>query len=439
MWERLWCRYVGGLLGAILAIAWGGAWSASPDAQAQATQVFARTQRAVIKLSTFEAGAHQASSYGSGFIVDAHGLAITNYHVVSDHLRAPATYALRYQATDAEGALHEGAAQVLAFDLVHDLAVVRTGLQAWPRLPVVDRASSLRRGDALFAVGNPSDLGFTITRGTYSGVVGTPAVPMLHYSGPLNAGMSGGPALDGQVEVVGVNASRLIGGEQLSFLVPASAVLTLLDRARDAQAPTLEQTRQDIARQLLAYQATLRAAAFAQPWALNAYGPYQAPDFLPTHFACSTGTVRSSVRQRAAQVQSTFCPLRSEVEVWDGYRTGYAEYRHVWMRAKRLSDWQFARLVDAQLLAGLALPQSEGMAPQQCRDEEALIGRRSHLRARVVWCAQPYRNLPALYDVTVALATHDRPREALVSRLTVEGVSWDTGLAFSRHFLESFE
>jgi len=56
---------------------------------------------------------------------------------------------------------------------------------------------------------------------------------------------------------------------------------------------------------------------------------------------------------------------------------------------------------------------------------------------RVVWCARAYRDFEGIYDVVVSAVTQDRAREALVSRLSMRGASWDNAQALAREFLGS--
>src|SRR5260370_17484180 len=97
-------------------------------------------------------------------------------------------------------------------------------------------------------MGNPLDLGFTIIEGTYNGLVERSYNDRVHFSGALNPGMSGGPTVNGEGLVVGINVATRRGGQLVSFLVPARFAAALLQSAREHEpAPDL---RAEIARQL---------------------------------------------------------------------------------------------------------------------------------------------------------------------------------------------
>ena len=55
--------------------------------------------------------------------------------------------------------------------------------------------ATLLKGDRVLAMGHPRDLGLSIVEGTYNGQVEHVLTPRLHFTGPLNPGMSGGPAV----------------------------------------------------------------------------------------------------------------------------------------------------------------------------------------------------------------------------------------------------
>src|SRR5882724_10945738 len=103
----------------------GGAASAapgepSPPVPATAERIFAAAPSRLLQIRTLVVGAGQQSSTGSGFLVGADGLAITNYHVVSQAALEPKTYRLEYAAADGS----HGDVRLLAIDLPNDLAVV---------------------------------------------------------------------------------------------------------------------------------------------------------------------------------------------------------------------------------------------------------------------------------------------------------------------------
>src|SRR5215471_8609699 len=95
-----------------------------------------------------------------------------------------------------------GTGDLLAIDVINDLALVR--LRGADGEPPIDftvlqfRAATLplAKGERLYSLGNPLDVGFAVAEGVYNGLVERSFLPRLFFGGSLNAGMSGGPAVD---------------------------------------------------------------------------------------------------------------------------------------------------------------------------------------------------------------------------------------------------
>src|ERR1700735_1456751 len=136
---------------------------AAPGQISGAEAVYATAPPRLLHIRTLVAAASQQSSYGSAFLVSADGLAVTNYHVVSQAVLEPNTYRLEYTAADGT----HGDVHLLGVDLPNDLAVVRIDKHDAPFF-TFDAAAihgDLPRGERLYAMGNPLELGFTIIEG----------------------------------------------------------------------------------------------------------------------------------------------------------------------------------------------------------------------------------------------------------------------------------
>src|SRR5256885_623492 len=134
---------------------------------------------------------------------------------------------------------------LLALDVPRDLAVVKMDRAGLPYFDFDPRALGARlpKGERIYAMGNPLDLGFTIVEGTYNGLVDKSYDERIHFSGAINPGMSGGPVAGSDGRVVGVNVAKRLAGEQVGFLVPARFAATLLARAEGSAPMTADQAR----------------------------------------------------------------------------------------------------------------------------------------------------------------------------------------------------
>src|ERR1700736_6988364 len=99
----------------------GGTALAAQVASSAAQAIYATAPPRLLQIRTLVADAGRQTSIGSGFLVAPDGLAITNYHVVSQVALEPKTYRLEYMAADGS----HGDVQGLGVDGPNDLAIVR--------------------------------------------------------------------------------------------------------------------------------------------------------------------------------------------------------------------------------------------------------------------------------------------------------------------------
>ncbi|MBK9517103.1 MAG: trypsin-like peptidase domain-containing protein [Anaeromyxobacter sp.] len=164
---------------------------------------------------------------GSGFILNAEGLILTNHHVIKD-------------ATDIRVRLPDNAeysARVVGKDAATDVALIK--LNAPPKgLPtvVLGDSDALRQGDFVLALGSPFGLRETATLGIVSakhrgGVnSGNPYDDFLQTDAAINPGNSGGPLFNLRGEVVGINTAIVSPqiGSGIGFAVPINLAKSLL-------------------------------------------------------------------------------------------------------------------------------------------------------------------------------------------------------------------
>jgi serine protease Do len=176
------------------------------------------------------------SSAGTGFVIDASGLILTNNHVVEN----ATSIQIDFFGDDDED-LYE--ARVLGRDAMTDSALLELVDRPDWELPVASFGDSSRMaaGDWVMAIGNPFGLGHTVTVGVIS-AIGRPFMPvrgrnldMLQTDAAINPGNSGGPLLNVRGEVVGINTAIIsdrMANAGVGFAVPINTVRELLDELR---------------------------------------------------------------------------------------------------------------------------------------------------------------------------------------------------------------
>lgn len=170
------------------------------------------------------------NSLGSGVILTADGIVVSNYHVVG-------------QATEIRVVLNdrrEYAADVILGDEESDLAVLRLrGAQGLPFLPLRN-SDEVEVGDLVLAIGNPFGVGQTVSSGIVSGVarsalqVGEGRGYFIQTDAAINPGNSGGALVDTEGRLVGINTAILTqggGSNGIGFAIPANLVKTVVDQA----------------------------------------------------------------------------------------------------------------------------------------------------------------------------------------------------------------
>ena len=163
---------------------------------------------------------------GSGFIVSADGLILTNAHVVKDAKEVTVRLADR----------REYAAKVLGSDAATDIAVLRIAAKDLPTVHLGD-PKALMVGDYVLAIGAPYGLEQTATSGIVSAkgrsLPGDAYVPFIQTDAAVNPGNSGGPLFDAAGNVVGINAqiySRTGGFQGVSFAIPIDLAMKVRDQ-----------------------------------------------------------------------------------------------------------------------------------------------------------------------------------------------------------------
>ena len=172
------------------------------------------------------AAREHAYSLGSGVIVAADGVIVTNSHVIAG--------ADKVWVALADGRTLE--ARLAGSDLKSDVAVLRVDATDLPALPVAD-SSALRIGDVVLAVGNPYGIGQTVTMGIVS-AVGRANMGITDYDdfiqtdAAINPGSSGGALVDMNGRLVGINTaiiSRTGGYQGIGFAIPSRMAIPIKD------------------------------------------------------------------------------------------------------------------------------------------------------------------------------------------------------------------
>lgn len=194
---------------------------------------------------------------GSGFVIDADGHILTNYHVVAGALEGDSVAVSEGSAISVS--FPGGRAlpvEVVGASSIYDLALLRLVNQGdLPDVEPIELADTdnLRPGQKAIAIGNPFGFESTVTLGIVSAVgrhfpyIGEVDFPLVQTDAPINPGNSGGPLLDSSGQLIGVNTAIIPNvsstGERgnlgIGFAVPANIIASALPDLLDGGIQTI--------------------------------------------------------------------------------------------------------------------------------------------------------------------------------------------------------
>ncbi|HEY1310505.1 MAG TPA: DegQ family serine endoprotease [Pseudolabrys sp.] len=172
----------------------------------------------------------RVNSLGSGFIIDASGLVVTNNHVIAD---SDEITVILNDSTNLK-------AEIVGRDTKTDLALLRVKSDKPLKAVKFGDSDKLRLGEWVIAIGNPFSLGGTVTAGIVSArnrdIQSGPYDNYIQTDAAINRGNSGGPLFNLNGEVIGVNTAIISpsgGSIGIGFAVPSKTVVAVIDQLRE--------------------------------------------------------------------------------------------------------------------------------------------------------------------------------------------------------------
>jgi serine protease Do len=397
-----------------------------------ARKVYEQARSQLVQIRTVLKGRASQTSVGSGFFVTGEGHIVTNFHVVSQAALKPERHDLVYVTADGR----EAPVTILQIDVLHDLALLKAAdpeARRFDALPFRPEARALAQGERIYSLGNPLDVGFAVMEGNYNGLVKRSFYPQIFFGGALSAGMSGGPALDQEGQVIGVNVARRVDGEQVSFLVPGAFAAALLARGRES-APLAVPAYPTVAAQLNTHQGELTERFVRQGWKSATHPRYRVPVPADEFMRCWGSSEVS--RTGGLDLERSDCVMDTHIFAGE-FNTGAISVRHESYDGSKLGTLRFAARHAASFRnEGFTRLRAELQTQPQCHEDYV---DRKGLVLRAVVCLRAYKKLPQLYDVAVLVATLDQSQAGVQGRFDAQGVSFANAQRLARHYIESYE
>lgn len=394
----------------------------SATAQAQSeSEVFREHERSLFKVEVIETLSQTPYVIGTAFVART-GLLVTNYHVVNDVIFSPEDYSIRL--IDVADMKHD--AQVIRVDPVNDLAVLEATLEDVPPLDIAPRMPDV--GDPVFSLGFPSDLSGTLVAGTFSGPIEQAIGSLLHYSGSLSPGMSGGPTLDESGSVIGVNVST--SGNQLSFLVSAEAVQRLLE-----EDPGSDDLLQQCRDRLMLFQEQVHRTFLTEALPVHELAPFQVATFSEDVADCTASPLQPDGYDFTGVIYS--CAPTDMIWLDPEDSVAPLSLKHVLLVAEGMSRLRFSGLYTEwfQDVWWSEAPESRWASDYVCRTRN--VRNSGGVKLLVSQCWRRREGLDGLYDVFAKAAVLGVSDRGLVTTMTLAGTTLQNGQDLVSQVVES--
>lgn len=392
----------------------------------QAEEIFKKFAPSLYQIRIIDKASGEKSSIGSGFQISSDGLLATNYHVVSNYARHPNKYKMEF--LDHQG--QKGELTLESVDVINDLALVKRNTNSdMDFFPLSHSVPS--KGEEIYSLGNPHDLGMIVVPGTYNGLKKESFNQRIHFTGSVNSGMSGGPVVNHNSEVVGINVAT--SGNQIGFLVPHQKLVTLYQAYQTSPPQDIEK---QISAQLSKNQKKLISTILASDWQKKALGQGYIPSIDVPFIRC-WGESNADKQDSLILAVVANCSLDANTYLSSSFFTGALEMEFRYMKAKELSDNKFYHLYGKHIRrAGPGNKAGkDDVSEYQCHHD--LVKPNEDINNKSIFCTRVYKDFPQLYDVLYLGASIDKNDQALVSHFTIAGVEQDTALSFTKKFMEA--
>jgi serine protease Do len=402
----------------------------APNVSRDARLAYESARGKLLQIRTLRRKTNTQSSVGSGFYVSSDGLIITNFHVASALALEPTRH--RGVAVSVEG--KEIELDLLAFDIRNDLALLRphkavTGQTALALRP---QTKPVERGERIYSLGNPLDIGFAVTEGNFNGLVQRSFYPRIFFGGALNPGMSGGPSIDNAGRVIGVNVAKRNDADLVSFLIPVEFVAQLVERGAKAK-PIVESAEDEVTRQLTAHQNEVIKRFTSTQFRFESYGGYKVPVPDETLARCwGNGRDRNSKSQM--DFERSDCSLDSGVFAGD-FSTGTIQMRYEAYDGSRLEPLQFAYNY-GQSFKNEYFPQRGTRHKTAVECTERYVQTKG-MPLRAVMCMSAYRKLQGLYDMSLLVNTLNQPQRGVQGRVDATGLTFENAMLLSQRYMDA--
>lgn len=392
----------------------------------EASRLFAQSKESVFQIRVIDLATGEKSSTGSGFYISPQGHMATNYHVVSDYVFKPDKYRITYIKND--GTAED--LKLLEIDVVHDLALLISPQKKEPYLQL--GLSMMPKGEKIFSMGNPHDLGMSIIEGTFNGVMENSMYRKILFSASLNPGMSGGPAMNHKGEVIGVNVSTQ--GNDVSFLVPVEFLNQLIERSQSVneQAVTRDWFAQ-MEEHLVENQNVFVDRLLGLEWQKLSLEGFLIPGEISDNIKC-WGQTQDTEKSKISKVQ-TKCRSVDWIYLSNEIITFYFSYWFTHFKSKDISSFRLYNHLQENFDNSFSFENedSDQYTKFQCSTDFTNIAGQSW---KTAFCVREYKQFKRLFDINLVISSVDKSDEGIVGGFVAMGVTQEKSNEIINKFMK---
>jgi hypothetical protein len=319
---------------------------------------------------------------------------------------------------------------VLDVDVPHDLAILRADKKLG--LPMKTGAVP-EKGAPLYAMGNPHDLGMSLTDGTNNGVLPQSNDGRIHFSGSLNPGMSGGPTMDGNGLVIGINVAT--AGNNISFIIPARYLDDILADIALRNFEPVDDLLGHINQQLQENQKRYLQHLAAGDWPQTTIGNFKVPGEISHTIRCWDASKPPRKNELYTRL-FTHCQNQNEIFLYDNLDVGKVKYEYIWLTSDKLRPTSFYNLYQQKFVSRYSNHGSkQDVTNFQCQVRFLQINAKQW---KVNLCRRDYLRYPELSDIVLTSAMTGEPDQGMIFNLYLTGTDYDSALILTKRFMESF-
>ncbi|HPQ95757.1 MAG: trypsin-like peptidase domain-containing protein [Thiothrix sp.] len=402
--------------------------SFSARAETRSSSLYNEVEKSIYQVRVINHKTGNKSVIGSGFVVARPDIMATNYHVVSTYTNDPETFSMNYLSTTGE----TGPLYLVDVDVLHDLAILKADA---PLGKPLKTSVIPEKGATLYSLGNPLDLGFSIVTGTNNGMVQNSEDNNILFSGNLNSGMSGGPALNESGEVIGINVAT--AGNDVSFLVSVQYLNILLERLRLRGFSPAEDLHGSITRQLHDNSIERLLRLQDNDWKRVQIGQFEVPGSMDRTISCwdSSDEARGN---SLMGIYAATCSNELRIFLDEKLSIGEMRYQYTWYESDGMISPRFYRQYEYQNASGLinTTADKKNVSRFECRTRFVAISGHDF---KMTVCRRDYLRYQGLSDVLVTGAMVAEPKVGLIFDFYLVGTDFEQSIRLLQHMLKGFK